>query len=517
MTGKILFLSTLCLAAMTGKANDVSMMSDSIKKQVNVSSEYYLQTLKPTYLTNVSEAANWGKNWFIEVKGGASAFLGTPIGCGDVFDRLSSALQIGVGKWFTPAVGGCVGYQGLSFKKGEFKSMDYHFVHADFLYNLTSGINCNDLGLSRWDVIPYLGVGMIYNPDWYSACMCPGHASGSHPFAFSYGVECRYRLTDRMHAVAEISGMTTAKNFDAVGTSSRFGDNMLTLSAGLSFTLGKVGYSRTIDANPYISQNEWLQGYAKRLAERNHRLSLQHKEDERIKAEYRKILEIEGLLDLYRDRIGDNSYEKETSRYPRNDYSGLNSLRARLENKGWDGRSETTNEASADSSSLGVCLARRSKAEGQTMPKAMKKRGKVADEMDATDSNASGRTNENNSFDAYLSAMQNGEAAIGAPIYFFFRLGTDELTEVSQLLNIDAIAQVAKEHHLKVKISGAADAATGNARINDNLSRKRAEYIKTLMVQRGIDASLVTTSYAGGIDDYSPVQANRQTCVTLSF
>ena len=44
-----------------------------------------------------------------------------------------------------------------------------------------------------------------------------------------------------------------------------------------------------------------------------------------------------------------------------------------------------------------------------------------------------------------------------------------------------------------------------------------ADYIKTLMVQRGIDESFVTTSYEGGINEYSPVQANRQTCVTLSF
>ena len=458
MTGKILLLSAICLSALTVKASDVITTSDSISKQVSVTSEHYLQTLKPTYLTNVSEAANWGKNWFIEVKGGASAFLGSPIGCGDVFDRLTPALQVGLGKWFTPAVGGRVAYQGMSFKNGEFKKMDYHFVHADFLYNLTSGINCNDLGLSRWDVIPYIGVGMIYNPDWYSACTCPGHASGSHPFAFSYGLECRYRLTDRMHVVAELSGMTTAKNFDCVGASSKFGDNMLTLSAGLSFTLGKVGYKRIVDANPYMAQNEWLIAYADRLA----------------------------------DRIGDKHDDKEHTLYPRNDYSGLNSLRARLNNKGWDGNPET-------------------------MPKAMKKRMDTMDENESNESEGIDPLFTVDSYDGYLSAMMNGSEYIGAPIYFFFRLGTDELTEVSQLLNIDEIARVAKTHHLKVRISGAADSATGNEHINNSLSRKRADYIKTLMVQRGIDEAFVTTSYEGGINEYSPVQANRQTCVTLSF
>ena len=490
MTGKILFLTTLCLSAMSVKASDVTTTSDSIVKQVGVTSEYYLQTLKPTYLKNVSEAANWGKNWFIEIKGGASAFLGTPIGCGDVFDRLSPALQVGLGKWFTPAVGGRVAYQGLSFKNGEFKSMDYHFIHADFLYNLTSGINCNDIGLSRWDVIPYLGVGMIYNPDWSSACMCPGHASGSHPFAFSYGLECRYRLNDRMHLVAELSGMTTAKNFDAVGSSSKFGDNMLTLSAGLSFTLGKAGYKRIVDAKPYIAQNEWLLSYAESLGNNNRMLRKSNMENEKILAEYQKILEIEGLLDLYGNKF--NNKDKSKALFPRNDYSGLNSLRARLNNKGWDGNPEN-------------------------MPKAMLKRGEGYDKETekAMDAFYNGELDELQI--AYLTAMRDGTEPIGAPVYFFFNIGTDHLTDASQLLNIDELAKVAKTYNLKVKIIGAADSATGTDSINETLSSKRAAYIMRLMRDRGVASENIKTSYEGGIDDYSPVQANRNTCVVLSF
>ena len=490
MTGKILLLSAICLSALTVKASDVITTSDSISKQVSVTSEHYLQTLKPTYLKNVSEAANWGKNWFIEIKGGASAFLGTPIGCGDVFDRLSPALQVGLGKWFTPAVGGRVAYQGLSFKNGEFKSMDYHFIHADFLYNLTSGINCNDIGLSRWDVIPYLGVGMIYNPDWSSACMCPGHASGSHPFAFSYGLECRYRLNDRMHLVAELSGMTTAKNFDAVGSSSKFGDNMLTLSAGLSFTLGKAGYKRIVDAKPYIAQNEWLLSYAESLGNNNRMLRKSNMENEKILAEYQKILEIEGLLDLYGNKF--NNKDKSKALFPRNDYSGLNSLRARLNNKGWDGNPEN-------------------------MPKAMLKRGEGYDKETekAMDAFYNGELDELQI--AYLTAMRDGTEPIGAPVYFFFNIGTDHLTDASQLLNIDELAKVAKTYNLKVKIIGAADSATGTDSINETLSSKRAAYIMRLMRDRGVASENIKTSHEGGIDDYSPVQANRNTCVVLSF
>lgn len=138
----------------TAFAHPVDQTNDTIYTQKVFTEEDIITPMEPSYLTNVSEAANWGYNWFIEVKGGASAFLGSPIGCGDVFDRITPAIQVGVGKWFTPAIGGRVEFQGLTFKNAEFRKMDYQFIHADFMYNVTSGFLQNDKGLSRWDVIP---------------------------------------------------------------------------------------------------------------------------------------------------------------------------------------------------------------------------------------------------------------------------------------------------------------------------------------------------------------------------
>ena len=486
MKKKIVIMSMLCLALtapVSGQSNEV----DSSYMEPVVTSDVMLQSLQPTYLRNVSEGSGWDRNWFLEVKGGTSAFLGSPVGCGDLFDRLTPALQVGVGKWFTPAVGGRIEFQGCQFKNAEFATMKYQFIHADFMYNLTAFIRQNELGLSRWDVIPFLGIGMVHNSDWSS-----GNRSGTnHPFAFAYGLEARYRITNRLHLLAELSGMTTMKNFDAIGSSSRFGDNMLTLSAGLSVTIGKVGHKRIIDAKPYMSQNEWLLDYANGLSSRNRYLTKRVHEDEQCMAEYRKILEIEGLLDLYKDRLTDKGHTKIKSLYPKNDYSGLNSLRARLANRGWDGNPNT-------------------------MPRAMQKRNGMEDTEDiySLDSlfNNSGVTDN-----AYLSAMLNGQEYIGAPIYFFFHLGTDVLTEKNQVMNLDEIARVANKHGLQVKVIGAADSATGTESINDNLSRQRAEYIRRLLLDRGVDDSRVYTIYAGGIDKYSPAEANRNTCVVLSF
>lgn len=484
MKKKIVIMSMLCLA-LTATASGQSNEVDSSYMEPVITSDVMLQSLHPTYLRNVSECSGWDRNWFLEVKGGTSAFLGSPVGCGDLFDRLTPAVQVGIGKWFTPAVGGRIEFQGCQFKNAEFATMKYQFIHADFMYNLTAFIRQNELGLSRWDVIPFLGVGMVHNSDWSN-----GNGSGTnHPFAFAYGLEARYRLSNRLHLLAELSGMTTMKNFDAIGSSSRFGDNMLTLSAGLSVTIGKVGHKRIIDAKPYMSQNEWLLDYANGLSSRNKYLTKRVHEDEQCMAEYRKILEIEGLLDLYKDRLTDKGHTKMKSLYPKNDYSGLNSLRARLANRGWDGNPNT-------------------------MPRAMQKRNGVEEDIYSLDSLLN---NSGVSDNSYLNAILNGQEYIGALIYFFFHLGTDVLTEKNQVMNLDEIARIANEHGLQVKVIGAADSATGTESINDNLSRQRAEYIRRLLLDRGVDDSRIYTIYAGGIDKYSPAEANRNTCVVLSF
>ena len=407
----------MCLAAMTASAQTARQSSDSLYIQKSYSQEQMLMPVNPTYLKHVSEAANWGRNWFIEAKGGASAFLGTPIGCGDVFDRVTPLLQIGVGKWFTPAIGGRIGFQGLSFKNAEFQTMTYQFVHADFLYNITSGIRQNESGIPLWDVIPFVGVGMIHNSDWINNCTCQGGSSGSHPFAFTYGVGARYRISDRVHLVGEVSGMLTARNFDGIGASTKFGDNMISVSAGLSFTIGKTGWKRVVDATPYIEQNLALQDYIAYMKDRNAHLE---------------------------KRLAGNDDGKTI--YPKNSYSGLNSLRARLSMNG------------------------------------------------------------------------NGnhlKVSIGVPVYFFFKLNTDKLVDKSQLVNLDDIAKMAKQENLKIKISGAADSATGTQSGNQDLGKRRAKFIAKALIKRGVDKSLIKAYNLGGIDKYAANEANRFTTVVL--
>jgi outer membrane protein OmpA-like peptidoglycan-associated protein len=435
------------------------------QEQEIVINEQELLPLPPTYLEGAQENGEWNANWFICVQGGASAFLGKPVGHADLFDRFTPLLNVSLGKWFTPHVGGRLAYQGLKLKDWQLESRSYQSVHADFLYNVSSHFRNDIDALPRWDCIPYAGVGIIRN-------------SFTHhkPFAISYGIIGRYRLNRRLHLSAELGATNTFQDYDGNGASNRFGDRLLHASLGMTFTMGKVGWKRVVDARPYIYQNDVLTSYVEQLKDRNQRLSRQHEHDMEALAELKKILEIEGLLGKYKLKEQDNAEaEGQYKTYPRNDYSGLNSLRKRIRNRGWDGNPDSY-------------------------------RPMLNSQAEETDSTC---------MSDYELATGGEKKAVGSPIFFFFRIGSCEMTEKAQVINIDEMAKVVKKGDLWIEITGAADNQTGSEQTNDRLSAQRAGCIERLLRERGVPEDHIMTRHEGGISRYEPFTANRNTKVVL--
>ena len=428
--------------------------------------EDMLRLIEPTYLKEVAVPSAWSSNWFVGVSGGTSAFVGKPHGKGNLFDRMKPSLAIEAGKWFTPEIGGRFSFQGFQFKDASKNVRDYKMVHADFLWNMTSSFAKGHATKQRWGFIPYAGCGIIHNED-----------NGKSPFVINYGVIGQYRLTKRLAVNMELGGATTFRDFDGVGASNKFGDNLFTLSAGLTFNIGKVGWKKVVDAAPYINQNKWLADYTNDLLARNQKLSKAHAEDANAIAETRKILEIEGLLKAYADRLTYYADSTEHRIYPKNDYSGLNSLRARLAHKDWNGKGIPN-------------------ADGRS----------IEYRFSASDSVI---------WNKYISEMTDGNKCIGSPVLFFFKIGTSQLVDASQMANLDELARIAKGYHLKISVVGAADSATGTDEINNPLSKSRAEFITQQLILRGVDKSMIVSKSKGGIDKYSPIAANRHTAVRL--
>lgn len=172
-------------------------------------------------------------------------------------------------------------------------------------------------------------------------------------------------------------------------------------------------------------------------------------------------------------------------------YSGLNSLRARLKHSYWDG-----------SSPLDTTIL-------QT------ENGKPSYNYPAS-RNVQSAHQDTLAMDSTVLSYADGEC-IGTPIYFFFALNTTHLTDTSQRLNLDELARVAKKYSLSVRVTGAADSSTGTSSINDSLSISRAGFITAELEQRGIPAKRIIRVSKGGIADYTPVEANRHTKVELFF
>lgn len=466
MTKQIIFIFAV-LCSLQAQADVQPVQEDTVRYTSLYADTELLQPLQPVYLDGVVLPMSRSGNWFVSIAGGATAFLGTPLGCEDLFGRLKPSYSLAVGKWFTPSVGARINYSGLQFKDARLSTQDYHHIHADLLWNVLGRWYARQEQV-RWSLAPFAGVGLLHNA-----------TNGHNPFTISYGVQGQYRISKRVSAVLELSGTTTFQDFDGYGRTNRPGDNLLSLTAGFTFHIGKVGWKRAIDATPYIHRNEWLVDYANSLSEENRRYAARNEQDRRTLAELKKILEIEGLLDTYGYLLEENNNGR--TGYPVNNYSGLNSLRARLKNRHWNGKSpfDTMETGTGEKSSV----------------------------SERPDTLATGST----------TFIYAGGECIGAPVYFFFNLNTARLTDASQMLNLDELARVANKYGLSVRVTGAADSATGTSDINGSLSVSRAAFIAAELEQRGIPAERIAKVSRGGIADHAPAEANRHTKVELFF
>ena len=286
MTKHFIFIFTL-LCSLQLHAGVQPIQKDTVQYAVRYESMELLQPLRPAYLDGVVLPMSRSGNWFVSIAGGAPAFLGTPLGCEDIFGRLKPSYSFAFGKWFTPSVGARINYSGLQFKDGALSTQKYHHIHADLLWNVLGRRYARQEQV-RWGLTPFVGAGLLHHA-----------ANGHNPFAISYGVQGQYRISKRVSVVLELSNTTTFQDFDGYGRANRLGDHMLSLTAGFTFHLGKVGWKRAVDAMPYIRRNEQLIGYVNYLTEENRRYAGLHDRDRRTLAELKKILEIEGLLDTY--------------------------------------------------------------------------------------------------------------------------------------------------------------------------------------------------------------------------
>ena len=440
--------AALAMTAVTAAAEGAGQVS-----LVSSESDYNIETVKPSYLDDAFGGAIWG-NWFLSVHGGMSVFSGMPVGHSDFFDRSQPMLSAALGKWMSPYFGARIAFQGFELTDADRETRKYQNIHLDVLYNIAAHFRSDRIYLPRWTFAPFAGTGVIHNA-W----------NGNKPFALSYGLLLQYRVARRLNIGIEVANTMTWRDFDGRGDGSYLGDNLIQASAGLSLTLGKVGWTRVIDAKPYIEQNDILQEYVNRLRRENELLKCVAETHDKAISDMKNILATEGRTAQY-EGLFDECGTVEPKNGPKNSYSGLNALRARMKMK----------EAS------------------------------IASDSDSVAVNVNGQ---------YYKDIADGKIAAGAPIYFFFKKGTTTLTESAQVINIREVAKAIRENDLAAEIIGAADSDTGTPEINEELSKKRADAIIGMLVSEGAPRENLKGHHVGGIAAYAPLEGNRNSCILL--
>lgn len=374
------------LTVFAAGALSLSAQNSTIEEKVEYSKDKYKV-----------ETNRFWSNWFISAGAGVNFGFTDHDKQADFGDRISPALDISVGKWFTPGIGLRVSYSGLNMKGAsnvtqdgpshttgkpmpmgkssgydmQYQKFSFYNLHGDVLFNL-SNLLCGYNEKRIWNCSPYVGIG------W-------GRVWDSPQFkgvTANLGVLNTFRLNDWLDANLDIRGMMTGEGFDGAWGSAEH-DGVLSATVGLTYKFKRRGWDRS----------------------------------------------------------------KTVYRY---DYGDLESMRNKL------------NEMNAENERLKKELAQ----------------GKMA-------------------------AARETVKRIASANLVTFPIGKSKLSNEARA-NLGMLAEVIKagDKNAVYTITGYADAGTGSKRINEKLSKARAEAVYECLVEEfGIDKAQLKIDYKGGVEN----------------
>ena len=181
-------------------------------------------------------------NWFISVNAGAQFSYLYPESSQKFKDRITFSGLAYVGKWFTPGMGLRLAYNGYDFK-GHNGKLNYMNLHMDALMNVTNmvvGYNSERV----YNMIPYVGMGAVRVFD-----------HNSYAFGFNAGILNTFRLNDSWKLNLEMSALFADKGMDGVTGPKRAFDDVFTLTAGVTYTIGGDTWNNSPDISSLLMMN----------------------------------------------------------------------------------------------------------------------------------------------------------------------------------------------------------------------------------------------------------------------
>ena len=192
------------------------------------------------------ETNRFGDNWFIGAGGGINILLN------EGYDiRISPSIDANLGKWFTPAVGMRIGYQGfqtgawsdqatalapvLDTEQGQYLTkLGYMYFHGDFLWNMSDALG----GYKEtrfWNLVPYAHAGFFrtYGLD--------NSTYANNEIAAGAGLLHNLRLVERLDLVIDMRAtVVNGRVIQSDGVAI-----LPSVTAGLAVDIGWPAFTRT--------------------------------------------------------------------------------------------------------------------------------------------------------------------------------------------------------------------------------------------------------------------------------
>lgn len=228
------------------------------------------------------ETNRFWSNWFISVGGGAQMYFGDNSDLMDFSDRLAPALDVAVGKWFTPGIGTRLMYSGLKIKNvsvngahsigkqysnGEgiaLQEQEFNFMHfhGDVMFNL-SNLFFGENEKRFWNLIPYASAGLIITND---------DPSGRE-ISFGGGILNKFRLSKALDLNLDARAVAFGDRFNGEMLG-HHQDGLVSITLGLAYKFPLRSWNRSTVKTVKLSDEELvrMRGQLAQMGQENDRL-----------------------------------------------------------------------------------------------------------------------------------------------------------------------------------------------------------------------------------------------------
>ncbi len=97
----------------------------------------------------------------------------------------------------------------------------------------------------------------------------------------------------------------------------------------------------------------------------------------------------------------------------------------------------------------------------------------------------------------------------------FFAFNSSKIDSKKEIINLQSLAEAAKNAGVKLSVIGYADSATGSAAYNQKLSEARANAVAEKLVEMGVPQNMLVVEGKGGVDAEKPARLNRRVIISI--